>query len=147
VALGYENCHCKYIFTGCFLKAIASRSYAFLLAVNLRKQSVKMNLHWRFMVWSHSFISSGAYRLSTANETMATTKRNRRYTSVSISRWAGSKPNRREGLQHGILPWIWHGSVGTVRFRTCPPYRSRPWPWPPRRRILQTSKLSTARPT
>jgi hypothetical protein len=45
VALGYENRHYKYIFTGCFLKATANRNHVFLLAVNLGKQSVKMNLH------------------------------------------------------------------------------------------------------
>jgi hypothetical protein len=34
------------------------------------------------MVWTHNFISSSAYRLRTATEKMATTKRNHRCTSV-----------------------------------------------------------------
>ena len=38
-------------------KATVSRNHVFLLAVNLRKQSIKMNLHWRFMIWTHNFIS------------------------------------------------------------------------------------------
>jgi len=37
----------------------------FLLAVNLRKKPIKMNLHWRFMIWTHIFVSSGAYTLRT----------------------------------------------------------------------------------
>jgi hypothetical protein len=65
VALGYENRHYKYIFTGCFLKATASRNHVFLLAVNLRKQPVKINLHWRFKVWTHNFVSTGAYTFRT----------------------------------------------------------------------------------
>ena len=50
VTLSYENFHYKYIFTGCFLKATANRNHVFLLAVNLRKQPAKINLHWRFMI-------------------------------------------------------------------------------------------------
>ena len=68
VALHYENRHYKYIFTGCFLKATVSRNHVFLLTINLRKQPVKMNLHWQFMVWTHNFICSGAYKLRIATE-------------------------------------------------------------------------------
>jgi hypothetical protein len=75
VALGYENRHYKYIFTGCFLKATASRNHVFLLTVALRKQPVKMNLHWQFMIWTHSFISSGACSFRTASEKKGGAKR------------------------------------------------------------------------
>jgi hypothetical protein len=69
------------IFTGYFLKATTSTNHVFLLAVNLRKQPVKMNLHRWFMVWTHSFISNGAIDYEPPLKKMATTKRNRLCTS------------------------------------------------------------------
>ena len=57
VALRYKNRHYKYIFTGCFLNTTVSSNKCILPVVNLRKQPVKMNLHWRFMIWTHNFIS------------------------------------------------------------------------------------------
>jgi hypothetical protein len=83
VALGYENHHYKYISTGCFLKATVTRNYVFLLVVNLRKQTVKMNLHYGLSSEPIVLFLLVPIHYEPSLKNMTTTKRNRRCTSAT----------------------------------------------------------------